>query len=63
MSYLGSYTNAFKHHQRRLQEEKIGRKSVMSEYKSFAQNGGFGPSFGNHEHNNYGEKVCSKYQL
>jgi hypothetical protein len=49
--------NAFKNQQRRLQDEKVGRKSVMSEYKSFAQNGGFGPSFGNAEYQSYGDKV------
>ena len=53
----GSYANTFKHHQRRLQDEKAGRKSVMSEYKTFAQNGGFGPAFGNAERQTHKEKV------
>lgn len=56
-SNSGSYTDAFKQHQRRLQEEKLGRKSVVSEYKSFAKNGGFGPSFGHTEHQTHDEKV------
>lgn len=48
---------AFKNHQRRLQEEKVSRKSVMSEYKSFAQNGGFGPAFGNIDYHTYVDRV------
>jgi hypothetical protein len=53
----GSYVDSFKHHQRRLQEEKLGRKSVMNEYKNFVQNGGFGPAFGNSNNQTYREKV------
>jgi hypothetical protein len=29
----------------------------MNEYKTFAQNGGFGPAFGNTGHQTYEEKV------
>jgi hypothetical protein len=58
---LGSYVSAFKNQQRRLQDEKAGRKSVMSEFKTFAQNGGFGPSFGNTNHPTFEEKVRYKY--
>ncbi len=54
---LGSYTNAFKQQQRRLQDEKQDRKSVATEYKTFAQNGGFGPTFGNKDYKAYGDKV------
>jgi hypothetical protein len=57
----GSYTDAFKNHQRRLQEEKLGRKSVINEYKTFAQNGGLGPAFLNTDQRTYEEKVCLKY--
>ncbi len=55
--HSGSYSDAFKHHQRRLQEEKLNRKSVMSDYKSFAQNGGLGPTFGNANHQTHEDKV------
>lgn len=51
----GSYASGFKRQQRRLQEEKIGRKSVASEFRNFAQNGGFGPAFGNAPSHTYGE--------
>ncbi len=57
---LGSYTDTFKCHQRRLQEEKLGRKSVVSDYRNFVQNGGFGPTFGSQDFPQtytYGEKV------
>ena len=57
LNSLGSYVSAYKNHQRRLQDEKLGRKSVMSEYKSFAQNGGFGPTFGNTDYHAYVDKV------
>ncbi|CAF2970611.1 unnamed protein product [Rotaria sp. Silwood2] len=53
----GSYANAYKHHQRRLQDEKLGRKSVVNEYRSFARNGGFGPAFGNTDHHSYEDKI------
>lgn len=56
----GSYVSAYKNHQRRLQEEKLGRKSVMSEYKSFQQNGGFGPTFGNIDYHAYVDKDSEK---
>lgn len=55
---LGSYANAFKQHQRRLQEEKQGRKSVVSEYKNFVQNSGFGAAFNGIDHqHSYEDKV------
>lgn len=56
--HLGSYANSYKQHQRRLQDEKQGRKSVMSEYKNFVQNSGFGPAFnGIDHHRSYEDKV------
>lgn len=58
MFNVGSYTNAYKHHQRRLQDEKLGRKSVVNEYRSFAKNYGFGPTFGNTSHVSNEDKVC-----
>ena len=57
MFNIGSYTSAFKHQQRRLQDEKLGRKSVVGEYRNFIQNGGLGPSFANNNHHTYGDKV------
>ncbi|CAF3475905.1 unnamed protein product [Rotaria socialis] len=53
----GSYASAYKQHQRRLQEEKLGRKSVVNEYRTFAKNYGFGPSFGNSDSVTNEEKV------
>ncbi|CAF4621421.1 unnamed protein product [Rotaria sp. Silwood1] len=53
----GSYANAYKHHQRRLQDEKLGRKSVVSEYRTFARNGGFGPAFGSTDYQTYVDKI------
>jgi hypothetical protein len=54
---LGSYLDAFKQHQRRLQDEKANRKFVLNDYKNFSQNGGFGPTFGNADHRAFKEKV------
>ena len=54
---LGSYVDAFRHHQRRLQDEKSCRKHILSDYKNFAQNGGFGPAFGDKDYRAYKEKV------
>ncbi|CAF0982627.1 unnamed protein product [Adineta steineri] len=53
----GSYVDAYRQHQRRLHDEKVNRKSVLSDYKNFAQNGGFGPAFGNTDHRAYKEKI------
>lgn len=58
MIVLGSYVNAYKNQQRRLEDERVSRKSVMTDYKTFVQNGGFGPAFGNTDYQTYGEKVC-----
>ncbi|CAF0780852.1 unnamed protein product [Rotaria sordida] len=58
----GSYTNAYKYHQRRLQDEKLGRKSVVSEYRSFARNGGFGPAFGNTNNQTYDDKIDTEHR-
>jgi len=55
----GSYASGFKRQQRRLQEERVGRKTVGSEYRNFTQNGGFGPAFGNISSHTYEEKVTS----
>ncbi|CAF0764420.1 unnamed protein product [Rotaria sordida] len=57
-----SYTNAYKYHQRRLQDEKLGRKSVVSEYRSFARNGGFGPAFGNTNNQTYDDKTDTEHR-
>lgn len=54
---LGSYVNAYRNQRRRLEDEKVNRKSVLTEYKSFVQNGGFGPAFGNTDHQTYEDKV------
>jgi len=56
---IGSYVNAYRNHRRRLQDEKVNHKSVMTEYKSFVQNGGFGPAFGvdDVDYRTYQEKV------
>jgi hypothetical protein len=54
---IGSYVSAYKNHRRRLQDEKANPKSVITEYKNFVQNGGFGPAFGNVDHQTYEEKV------
>ncbi|CAF3173883.1 unnamed protein product [Rotaria sp. Silwood2] len=53
----GSYVSAFKDHRRRLQDEKVNQKSIMTQYKTFVQNGGFGPAFGNADHLAYEEKL------
>ncbi|CAF4721427.1 unnamed protein product [Rotaria sp. Silwood1] len=54
----GSYVSAFKNHRRRLQDEKTNQKSVMTDYKTFVQNGGFGPAFGNNtDHLAFEEKL------
>ncbi|CAF0926124.1 unnamed protein product [Rotaria sordida] len=53
----GSYVSAFKNHRRRLQDEKYNPKSVMTEYKNFVQNGGFGPAFNNYDHLAYEQKL------
>ncbi|UJR36938.1 hypothetical protein I4U23_029649 [Adineta vaga] len=53
----GSYVDAFRHHQRRLQDEKLTRKFVLNDYKNFAQNGGFGPAFGKTDHGISKDKV------
>lgn len=56
---LGSYVNAYKNQRRRLEDERVSRKSVMTDYKNFVQNGGFGPSFGNTDFQTYEQKVRS----
>ncbi|CAF0743164.1 unnamed protein product [Didymodactylos carnosus] len=53
----GSYVNAFKNQQRRRETEKSGRKSVLSEYKNFEKNRGFGPVFGDNDVQTHEEKV------
>lgn len=52
----GSYVNSYISQQRRLQATK-SEKAVMDEYKNFAQNGGFGPTFGGSDPQTYEEKV------
>jgi hypothetical protein len=47
----------YKNQRRRLQDEKVNHKSVITEYKNFLQSGGFGPAFGNTAHQTYEEKV------
>ncbi|CAF2159440.1 unnamed protein product [Rotaria magnacalcarata] len=58
----GSYATAYKQHQRRLQEEKLGRKSVVNEYRTFAKDYGFGPSFGNAHSVTNEEKVDTEHR-
>ncbi|CAF1208993.1 unnamed protein product [Adineta steineri] len=54
----GSYVNAYKNQRRRLDDEKANHKSVITEYKSFVQNGGFGPAaFGKTPQQTYEEKL------
>ncbi|CAF1251245.1 unnamed protein product [Adineta ricciae] len=42
----GSYVKTFKNQRRLLSDERNNHRGVMNEYKSFLQNGGFGPQFG-----------------
>ncbi|CAM2714984.1 unnamed protein product [Rotaria socialis] len=53
----GSYVSAYKNHRRRLQDEKVKHKAVMTQYKTFVQNGGFGPAFGSDDYRTYEEKL------
>ena len=55
--FTGSYVNAHKDQQRRTQDFKAKHKTVLDDYKNFALNGGFGPTFGSAEHHTHREKV------
>ena len=57
--FTGSYVNAHKDQQRRSQNFKEKHKTVLHDYKNFALNGGFGPSFGSAENQTHKEKVRS----
>jgi hypothetical protein len=57
ISCTGSYVNAYKNQRRRLEDEKVNRRSVLTNYKTFVQNGGFGPAFGNVDQHIYEQKV------
>ena len=53
----GSYANTYRNQQRRLQYEPIDQRSILNDYKTFLNNGGFGPAFGNAECRTVEEKV------